>query len=306
MSSRYLTRRLLLCLGLGMPLVAGAQTFVFGDFSGSNVSSLKLNGSAAIVSDGASKVLRLTPALDSQAGSAFNLNPISLGANASFSTAFSFRMTNGGGIDDPGAPNPETPGADGIVFALNTVTNTVGTAGYGVGFENLQLHSVGIKYDTWGDLAGSFPQANDPNGNFVAIYTNGSVNTTGLDTYSPAADMNNGAIWYSWIDYNGATDLLEMRLSLTNVRPDDAQLVRTLNLEDPSLLGASPQIYAGFTSGTGGARNNHDILSWQFETTYKPIETVGNSVPDSGNTIALLGGVLVLMAMVRRSSSGRS
>jgi hypothetical protein len=288
-----------------LPATGRAQNFVFPSFTSN--AGLQVNGNAATDvtgQDGTSKVLRLTPASDDQAGSAFSLNKVQLGSNASFSTAFSFQMWNGGGISD-GTGN--TPGADGIVFVLNTVSNTVGSLGQGVGYQGIS-NSVGIKFDTWDDsTANGFPQDNDPNGNFVAIYNDGSTHlydssnpsnpynnaaTDAMGSYTPADLMKNGDTWYAWIDYNGTTDELDVRLSETDVRPTLANLSETLDLNGASILGSSPNVYAGFTSGTGSAYDNNDILNWQFNDTYNPITTVGN-VPDQGPSLGMMAAVLL-------------
>src|ERR1700689_4776381 len=73
-----------------LPNSTQAQSFVFPNFS--STTGLKTNGNAvapATGQDGTSQVLRLTSASIFQAGSAFSLDPVQLGSNASFSTAFS-------------------------------------------------------------------------------------------------------------------------------------------------------------------------------------------------------------------------
>lgn len=297
---------------------AHAQSFAYSDFS--SAAGLQINGNAAApVWNGTADVLRLTPAAGNQAGSAFSLNTVQLGSNASFSTAFSFQLTNGAGISDGNSP-PNPLGADGIVFVLNIHSNSVGASGQGVGYQGI-ANSLGVKFDTWqdGDNNG-FSNDNDPNGNFVAMYTDGSThlhdtnpsysgyNGTGdaLSYYSPANSMKNGDIWYAWIDYNGATHGLEMRLSDgVNVRPASPQLSETIDLNDASILGSSPAVYAGFTSGTGGAWDDHDILSWEFNDTYSPIGA-GSSVPDAASTFGLLGlglsGLTALGRFLRKRS----
>ena len=281
------------------PSVAFAQSFSYPDFT--NTSQLQINGSASVINNGTSNVLRLTPASPDQAGSAFSLNTVALGSSASFSTDFRFQLTNGGGISD-GTTNPL--GADGIVFVLNTVSNSVGTLGQGVGYQGVP-NSVGIKFDTWQDGVAGFPQDSDPNGNFVAIYTNGSTQTAGLDTYSPVNSMKNGDIWHAWIDYNGSSNLLEVRLADgSDVRPDTAQLSETINLSDAGILGSSPNVFAGFTSGTGGAYDNHDILSWDFNNSYQPIGAPTNNVPDATSTLGILAASLAVLAGLRRRLRG--
>ena len=252
------------------PTNSCTNNFAFSDFGSNSLagSALQLNGNAAFTNGvEGTPVLRLTPASTDQAGSAFL--PVRLGDNLSFSTEFSFQMTNGGGITD-GTINPT--GADGIVFVL-AESPGLGGQGGGVGYSGL-ANSIGIKFDTFQDGT-----ANDPNGNFVAIYTDGSVNTAGYVPYSPSnpstepqyfspsTSMKNGDIWHVWIDYNGDTSELDVRLSDgVNTRPATPQLSQSISLNNLSILGPSPQLYAGLTSGTGQAYDDNDILSWQFRS----------------------------------------
>ena len=268
---------------LSLPLagVAHAQSFNYPHFSSASLTAhpLKLNGNAAAPATGleGTPVLRLTAASANQQASAFSLDSVPLNTNIMFSTAFAFQLSNGGGSFNDGNQPPEPPGADGIVFVLTTASNNVGATGQGVGYQGIP-HSVGIKFDTWQDGVGNgFPQDSDPNGNFVAVYTNGSTQTSGyipysttnpaaaLQYYTPPTYMKNGDIWYAWIDYNGATGELDVRLSDgTNSRPANPQLSQIIFLTNSGVLGASPAVYAGFTSATGAQYQDQDILNWQF------------------------------------------
>lgn len=301
-----------------MPLLR-AQSFTFNNFS--NTSTLTLNGTATAPTPdayaGNVPALQLTAANYDQAGSAFSTTPIQLGNSASFSTAFAFQLSNGGGINDGNTP-PNPLGADGLVFVLNTNVhgNSVGSSGQGVGYQGIP-NSVGIKFDTWQDGAGGFPQDNDPNGNFVAIYTDGSTlynpsAATGSGPantfFTPSTSMKNGDIWYAWIDYNGTTDQLSVSLSdAVDVRPTLPSLTETIDLD--SSLGSSPAVYAGFTSGTGSAYDQTDVLNWQFNDTYQPINQVGSGVPDSGPGLPLVAGVIAVLGAAaameaRRKAAG--
>ena len=90
-----------------------------------DLSEFQLNGATAGINTGGqgvlgpdgSRVLRLTDNL-SQAGSAFLTNPFSLASDAYSSSYFEFQFTD-----------QQNSGADGIVFAVQTVANTAGGSG---------------------------------------------------------------------------------------------------------------------------------------------------------------------------------
>lgn len=111
-----------------------------------DLSAFTLNGATGAINTGGQgvigpnpgdgRVLRLTNNY-SQSGSAFLTSPFSLASNASFSSYFEFQFTNQG-----------RGGADGIVFTVQTVSNTAGGGGGGIGYAGL-APSIGVEFDNW-------------------------------------------------------------------------------------------------------------------------------------------------------------
>ncbi|GFE71104.1 L-type lectin-domain containing protein [Chroococcus sp. FPU101] len=256
------------------PLVAqtaSAATILFPDFS--DVSNLQLNGNATtVVSDGQS-VLRLTPSLPLQSGSAFVKDAVSLSNEASFSAFFQFRISNPAGIGDN-----DRQGADGLVFVIQTVSDTAGGIGGGLGYASID-NSLGIEFDTFdnGDLVDDF------DGNHIGVNLNGSIISNPLVPVTPL--LNNGTIYSAWIDYNGATDTLEVRFSDTTTRPNAALISKTVDLVN---VLEQTDAFVGFTAGTGAGYNDHDILNLTFVDEFAPIVPAAPSVPEPRAILGLL------------------
>ncbi|MBI2215894.1 MAG: FecR domain-containing protein [Candidatus Rokubacteria bacterium] len=265
---------------LGQGVVTGSSVNFSSGFS--DLSMLTLNGSAATAIDnpvlfGGQHVLRLTNYYG-QGGSAFLTSPIPLqdegGFLASFSTAFQFQMTNPQGIGDG-----DGQGADGLVFVVQTQANNVGGAGGGIGYAGIPK-SVGVEFDTYNN--------GEINGNHVGINVNGSL--ASLVSRAVGTRLNNGAVWYAWVDYDGETKVFEVRVSETPTRPTEAFL--TLSVDLPAVL-QQPNAFLGFTSGTGAGVNDHDIRSWQFTNSFDPIASLG----DAGVILVTEGGTLTQMGV---------
>lgn len=144
----------------------------------SDLSSFTLNGTAAEINV-RQEVLRLTNDLG-QNSSVFLKEPITLEADASFSTYFQFRISDPQGISDG------VQGADGIVFVVQTQATNVGGVGGGIGYEGISP-SIGIEFDTWDN--------GEDDGNHIGINLNGSTNSIVKQYIS--TPMNNGQIWHA-------------------------------------------------------------------------------------------------------------
>lgn len=262
---------------------ANATTILYSDFS--DTSALTLNGTAAGLNPNSDNRLRLTNSTR-QSSSAFSTDAITLGGDVSFSTAFSFNISNPVGISDS-----DGQGADGITFTLQTNKNTAGGAGGGIGYQGI-TNSLGIEFDTWNNGAWD-----DHSGNHVGINLGGNIDSV-MQT-SIGTRMNNGEDWFAWVDYNGLSDLLEVRLNTQDLRPTDALLSYSVDL-----AGAlnSNLAFVGFTSGTGSAGGQHDILNWQFNSRFEPIGSVGQTgtVPAPAPIALMLAGLAACLVGRRR------
>ncbi len=224
-----------------------ADNVIFDGFA--DTTGLAINGSAFATNTADGDVMRLTSATGNQAGSIFSDTLVDA---TNFSTKFSFRITEpGGSVFDQN----DEPGADGFVFVVQPISNSLGSVGQGIGYSGIGT-SLGVEFDTWGNSAN-----NDPSQSHVGLNLNGSVNhNSGLPTYDVTGpELDDGDRWFAWIDYDGTT--LEVRLSLLDARPNDAIISYELDL--PVIMGQDTA-YVGFTSATGAAWANHDIIDWSY------------------------------------------
>lgn len=261
---------------------ANAATIDFPDFS--DVSAWQLNGNTTTANNGSQDVLRLTSGL-TQSGSGFLSNTISLDNGASFSARFQFQITNPIGLIDAA---DGVRGADGIVFAVQTQSNTAGGTGQGIGYGGIS-NSLGIEFDTWDNTLNDGVQDGN-NGNHIGINLNGSVDSQVLTPI--AQTFNDGSVYTAWVDYNGTTDWLEVRFADTNTRPETASA--SLNVNLVNILGAT-DAFVGFTSGTGDAANTHDILNFTFTDDFEPIDV---TTPEPSAILGLIG--VSLLSVVTR------
>ena len=250
------------------------DAFSYANFS--DLSGLGVNGNAAGTLDGAQSVLRITPAIANQSGSAFRA--VNMSGDYSFSTMFDFRLHGGaGGPDVTGDPL----GADGMLFVLHQ--DTRGTAARGEPGGNMGFFAaatnvttpritpaLAIEFDTWEAGIFDVPFNVDTNGNHVGINVLGA--NPYLSSFSLAQtpslsatplSLNNGTRHFAWVDYDGSTKELSVYLANDSDKPASPLLSRTLPLDQ---IFSGNTVYAGFTAGTGGATNNHDLWSWNFST----------------------------------------
>jgi len=240
---------------LGMPIVASADaptvliTAAYGSFNPTNIAAYQLNGDA-VLNGGA---VRLTESVGDQSGSMFWKQRVGLDADGSFSSQFAFQISD---------PDPYD-GADGFTFCMQPGANTVVSGGGGLGYADIP-NSLAVEFDT-------YQNEWDPDANHVGIDLNGS--TTSAIVQTAPFELQSGTVGYAWVDYNGTTDSLQVRVSDTVARPESALLDYTVDLT--AIFG--PDVFLGFTAATGGGYEKHDILGWYFSDQLQP----GGLTPDT-------------------------
>lgn len=200
-------------------------------------------------------VLRLTPNAVAQLGAAWYIaqQPVDGG----FWTIFQFRISDKGGISDMDGRN----GGDGFAFVIQNVGNSEPPAGgggeIGYGGPSGIINSVAVEYDTWGNT-----EYGDPNGNHISVQSRGTGANSSHHDYSlgcaaDIADMSDEGIHTTGIMYQPG----QMDIYLD----DFAIPVLSVSIDIDELLTlSSGKAWVGFTSATGNAWENHDILNWLF------------------------------------------
>ncbi len=235
--------------------------FTFLDFG--DVSRLHLNGKANKYNN----YLRLTSSVNHLTGSAWwhQQVPVKNG----FTTEFRFKFSEGS--NDNAADN-SLPGADGIAFVIqNSSPEALGTYGGGIGYNQIP-NSLAIEFDTYSNDENQIENFFDPNGNHIAVQSNGKNPNSSFhkDAYTlgmadSVLDIRpNNTTYYVKIDYN--IEPLTLRIYIDKTGDFLAPALTVSNLEINRLLDLlySEGAYVGFTSATGSARENHEILSWTF------------------------------------------
>ncbi|MDQ2718480.1 MAG: PKD domain-containing protein [Bacteroidota bacterium] len=177
----------------------------------------------------------LTNAQNFQSGSVWQNTKINL--NDSFDFSFNVFL---GCISD-------IKGADGIVFILQPVSTSLGTAGSGMGFAGISP-SIGISLDTYQNF-----ENNDPSFDHISIQKNGNV-VHGNDLAGPipaSASSNDikDCAWHTFrIKWDPVLDTLSTYFDGVFRLSAHTHLVRDIFNNDP-------MVYWGFTAATGGSFN---------------------------------------------------
>jgi len=218
------------------------------DFNPTDEALLVGSGRVALSQGG----LRLTKAEGTKVAAAYYKAPVTMSAHRSFSAYFTFRITK------PQCGEATDQGADGLALVIQPDSAAEGTGGGGLGYQGIPK-SVAIEIDTFFN-----PGFKEPEKNHVGISLNGLAES--VATAEAPFTLNDGKIYHAWVDYDGKSDTLQVRLALTNSRPAEPLLSHKVDLEN--ILGAEE--YVGFSASTGTCRQQHDIFSMYFNADNLP------------------------------------
>lgn len=176
----------------------------------------------------------LTPDLNTQGGSVWNVNQIDL------SSSFDFIFDVFLGYNDVGA--------DGIAFVLQPVSTSIGSTGGGLGYQGINP-SVAIEIDT-------YQNGWDPAYDHIGIQSNGVVEHTTLpnNLAAPVAaltssgNIEDGQNHLLRVNWNAGTQTLEAYF-------DGVLRVTYTGNIIANIFSNNPNVYWGFTGSTGGQRN---------------------------------------------------
>lgn len=231
-----------------------ADPFRYPDFS--SHPNLTTAGSARY----SGKALRLTEAKTFKAGAVWYAKkaPVSGG----FDTTFEFRFTEQGGLG---------VGADGLAFVLQNsgpaaVAGKGSAGGWGAGDGQRKREKPGIPravavfFDTFRN-----DEDRDPSDNYIGIFTNGGPRDM---HWPPPRLAYTPDLRVRLKDGNVHSARLLYRPPVLSVYLDDPTTPVLVSSLDVSLVADKEgNAWVGFTASTGSGYENHDLLSWTFNST---------------------------------------
>ncbi|MFL2585105.1 MAG: lectin-like domain-containing protein [Parvicellaceae bacterium] len=198
-------------------------------------SQFQLNGSASAVT---CKCYQLNPDMNNVAGSVWNINKIDL--NQPFDFNFTVNV---------GCNSSQWAGADGMVFGLQPLSTSIGSAGGQMGLGGV-TPSLGVFIDTWQNTNHS-----DPFNDHISMNLNGDVIHTSSNNIAGPYDLGeieNCLYEPLRVTWNPTTTVLNVYYNNLMVLTYSGDIIN-------NVFGGDPLVYWGFTASTGGASNFHQF-----------------------------------------------
>jgi len=198
--------------------------------------------------DATNGYLRLVPDALWKSGTVVRRSQIQL--TNGFSTYFSFLMTTSGTTDLL---------VDGLAFLVYESDSVqIGEYAGGLGYKGIDP-SIAVEFDNYKNT-----ELSDPYDEHVAIMVNGDPNHADEPSGSVVeyTDLERNTI-HAWVDYNNGSVTATFGTSSTQSDPANKTITRNVGT---FLQGKN--VFVGFSSSTGGAGGNHDLLKWYFKDSY--------------------------------------
>ncbi|MFN0011026.1 MAG: L-type lectin-domain containing protein [Phycisphaerales bacterium] len=229
----------------------------------SDLSQISVVGSAALTEDGRA---RLTPSAEGQAGALWHNQKQRL--DQGFQLVFRYQVSDSFAL---GETLPGGDGADGIAFVIQgNSPDVVGNGGGDMGYAEIP-NSLAVELDMWNNGEAD----NDPDGNHIGVQTRGAAGNSHFGNAtvaqaSPSVQLDDGEVHTVRIDYvpgtlrvfvdNLQVPVLVAPVDLTSLAANEG------NPAGDNILDENGAAYIGFTSGTGGAFQTHDLLYFVLRT----------------------------------------
>jgi hypothetical protein len=201
-------------------------------------------------------------------GAIWNREPMKV--QNGFTTEWSFRMTSPveGKIHET-----SYTGADGLAFVVQNsdkATQAIGICGSGMGYSGIS-NAIAAEIDLFANNKEQLEDKKDPNGNHIALFSNGSRKLNAFHNEDCVATSTNipllksdGTVYFGKIEYDAEARAFKMWISETPNFKEPNLLITNFDLDQKIKMQNDGKAYVGFTAATGDHYQQHEILSWSF------------------------------------------
>ena len=187
--------------------------------------------------------------------------------------------------------SPGNGGADGIAFVLQSLSNTEGGGGGGLGYRGISP-SIAIEFDTFNN-GGKEPT--DSRNDHAAIIKNGDVagNHSAITPYNDLGNIEDGNYHRTIITWVASTQTFSMSL--------DGVLKQSVVYDiQNEIFSGNSEVYWGFTAATGGAYNIQKVKILEYCQT--PIACI--DLPEiSAESVTIIEGQNTVLSSTATSST---